>query len=237
MMESLNKFLKASIRKLCQEDTTAWDEVLDQILFAYRCCPHTSTGEVPYTLLYNRDPLLPVQKLIQCIEPYKGDSTLGKRIKQLWITLSTIAKMLERMWNNQKRHYQHCRATHKFQVGDLVLLKKQNADKMDLQWEPSYRVIRLNSPWSAMVENQISSKTKLCNVGDLKPNHPSEDWTLKPRSIGRATRFINHLDNLPDVDILIYHDPALNEQRHPGVRTDSRYNLRKSIKNPTKLSL
>ena len=34
--ENFNKFLKASIRKLCQEDTTAWDQVLDQILFAYR---------------------------------------------------------------------------------------------------------------------------------------------------------------------------------------------------------
>ena len=72
------KFLKASIRKLYQQDTAAWDQVLDQILFAYRCCPHTSMGEVPYTFLYNRDPPLPVQKLILCIEPYKE-----KRIETL----------------------------------------------------------------------------------------------------------------------------------------------------------
>ena len=49
--ENFNKFLKASIRKLYQEDTAAWDQFLDQILFTYRCCPHTSTGEAPYTLL------------------------------------------------------------------------------------------------------------------------------------------------------------------------------------------
>ena len=132
-MENFNKILKDSIRKLCQEDTAAWDQVLDQILSAYRCCPNTSTGEAPYTLLYNRDLPLPVQKLIKCIEPYKCDSTLGKRIEQSWITLSTAAKMLERMQANQKRHYQHQRATHKFQVGDLVLIKKHNADKMDLR--------------------------------------------------------------------------------------------------------
>ena len=74
-MENFNKFLKASIRKLCQEDTAAWDQVLDQIMFAYRCCPYTSTVEVSYTLLYNRDPPLLVQK-------YKGENLLGKRIKQ-----------------------------------------------------------------------------------------------------------------------------------------------------------
>ena len=84
------------------------------------------------------------------------------------------------MWANQKWHYQHQRAIHKYQVGDLVLLKKHNADKMDFRWEPNYRVIRLMSPWLAVVENQISGKTKCCNVGDLKPKHPSEDWEINP---------------------------------------------------------
>ena len=66
-MENFNKFLKASIRKLCQEDTATWDQVFDQILFVYRSCPHTSTGETPNTLLYNRYPPLPVQKLFKCV--------------------------------------------------------------------------------------------------------------------------------------------------------------------------
>ena len=35
--------------------TVAWDQVLNQILFAFRCYLHTSTGEAPYTLLYHRD--------------------------------------------------------------------------------------------------------------------------------------------------------------------------------------
>ena len=85
---------------------------------------------------------------------------LGKRIEQSWITLSATAKMLERMRANQKRHFQQQRATHKFQVGDLVLLQKHNADKMDLRWEPNYRVVRLMSRCSAVVENQKNGKTK-----------------------------------------------------------------------------
>ena len=85
---------------------------------------------------------------------------LWKRTKQSRITLSTAAKMLERMRPNQKRPYQHQRATHKFLVGDLVLLRKHNAYKMDLRWEPNYRVVRLMSPWSAAVENEMSGKTK-----------------------------------------------------------------------------
>ena len=67
--ENFNKFLKASIMKLCQEDKEAWDQVLPQILFAYRCCPHTSTGESPYTLVHGRDPVLPTHKLIKVATP------------------------------------------------------------------------------------------------------------------------------------------------------------------------
>ena len=80
--ENVNKILKASIKKLCQENAASWDQVIDQTFFAHRCCPHTSTSEAPYPLLYNRDIPLPVQRLFKCVEPYKGDNLLGKRIEQ-----------------------------------------------------------------------------------------------------------------------------------------------------------
>ena len=231
--ENFNKFLKASIRILCQEDTTPWDQVLDQILFSYRCCPHTSTGESPYTLLYDRDPLLPVQKLIKCVQPYTGDNSLAKKIEQSRITLSTVAKMMEKIRANKKRHYLHRRSTHKFQVGDLVLLKKHQKDKMELNWEPNYRVIKLPSSWSAVVENNITGKTKRCNVGDLKHKHPSEDWELKPSPIGRAAKFVNHPDNLPDIDLKLKDPQSPEDNKAEGPK----YSLRKAIKAPRKLDL
>ena len=93
--ENFNKFVKASIRKLCQ-DKQGWDQVLSQILMAYRCCPHTSTGESPLFLLYNRDPVLPVHKLIKPTLPYRGNGDIGYRIEQSQIALTTAAKNLEK---------------------------------------------------------------------------------------------------------------------------------------------
>ena len=58
------------------------DQVLDQILFSYWCCPHTSTGEAPYKLVYNRDPSISMHKLIKAVEPYMSENNLGKRIEQ-----------------------------------------------------------------------------------------------------------------------------------------------------------
>ena len=66
----------------------------------------------------------------------------------------------------------------------------------------------------------------------IKPKHHMEDWTLEPSSIGRAARFINHPNNVPNVDISVDHDPPTDTQGNPGVRTDTRYNLRRSVKAP-----
>ena len=102
---------------------------------------------------------------------------------------------------------------------------------MELKWEPNYRIVKLTLAWSAVVENQLSGKSKRCNIGDLRLKHPSEDWELKPSSIGRDAKFVNHPDNLPDIDFSV-DKPSDN---HTG--TEPKFNLRRAIKAPTKLDL
>ena len=145
---------------MCQEDKALWDQVLDQILFSYRCFPHISTGDAPYTLVYNGDPPIPIHKLIKVVEPKMGENALNKRIEQSRVSLSIATNMLEKMRANQKRYYENIRSTHTFKVGDLVLLRKHSVDKMELKWEPNYRIVKLPSGWSAVVESQLSGKSQ-----------------------------------------------------------------------------
>ena len=35
-----------------------WDEWIDSVLFTYRVSVHAQTGESPYRILYNREPVL-----------------------------------------------------------------------------------------------------------------------------------------------------------------------------------
>ena len=46
------------------------------------------------------------------MESYKGDNDLGKQIEQSRVTLTIAAKMLEKMRENQKRHYQKWKVQH-----------------------------------------------------------------------------------------------------------------------------
>ena len=100
---------------------------------------------------------------------------------------------------------------------------------MEFKWEPNYRMVKLPSAWSAVVENQLSRKSKRYNIGDLK--HPSEDWELKSNSTGRAAKLVNHPDDLPEVGFSL--DNPSNQQ----ICTKPEYNLRRAFKAPTKLDL
>ena len=68
-------------------------------------------------------------------------------------------------------------------------------------------------------------------MGDLKCEHPSEHWEVKPSFIGGAVKFVNHPDNLPDIDFSV-DTPSDNQ-----TGTEPKYNSRRTIKAPTKLDL
>ena len=235
--ENFNKFLKASIRKLCQDDKQGWDQVLNQIVWAYRCCPHTSSGESPYFMVYHRDPVLPIHKLIKPTVPYRGNFDIAYQMQQGQIALTTAAKNLKKKREAQKRPFLKNPSEHKFKVGDLVLYKKHDKKKLELKWEPGYRIVELPTKWSARITNKETGEPRRANIRDLKLKDPAEDWELKAENIGRGAKFINDPKGLPDIDWTPENDNPIRD--NPNVTKDSpkRYNLRKSVNPPTKLNL
>ena len=134
--------------------------------------------------------------------------------------------MLDRMRKNQKRAYESRKTIHQFKVGDLVLLKKHAQEKLDIEWELKYRIIRLPTAWTDVIENKMSGRNRRCNVGDLQKKHPHEDWQLKASNVGRSAKFVNHPSNLSEVGYTV--DKPDNCDN--GKSSKSGHNLRKSIK-------
>ena len=115
-----------------------------------------------------------------------------------------------------------------FKAGDLVLLKKHDQEKLDLKWEPNYRIIRLPTSWTAVIEHTVSGRIRRCNVGDLQKKHPHEDWQLKDSNVGRAAKFVNHPSNLPEVEYTVAKPDNCGKGNDKPSK--SGHNLRKSIK-------
>ena len=47
-LEVFHKYLKPTLKKLCEKDPTNWDKYLNQVLASYRITPNLVTAETPF---------------------------------------------------------------------------------------------------------------------------------------------------------------------------------------------
>ena len=64
-LEVFHKYLKPTLRKLCEKDPSNRDEYLNQVLASYGVLPNLATAEMPFFLVYGRDPNLPLHQLLE----------------------------------------------------------------------------------------------------------------------------------------------------------------------------
>ena len=64
-LEVFHKYLKPTLEKLCEKDLSNWDQYLNQVHASYRVTPNLATAEMPFFLVYGRDPNLPLHQLLE----------------------------------------------------------------------------------------------------------------------------------------------------------------------------
>ena len=76
-LEVFHKYLKPTLKKLCEKDPSNWDKYINQILASYSVTPNLATTETPFFLVYGRDPNLPLQQLLEPMQWFLGDPDSG----------------------------------------------------------------------------------------------------------------------------------------------------------------
>ena len=76
-LEVFHKYLKPTLKKLCEKDPANWDKYLNQVLASYRITPNLATAELPFFLVYGRDPNLPLHQLLEPMQCFPWRSWLG----------------------------------------------------------------------------------------------------------------------------------------------------------------
>jgi len=59
--ERLNQTLKASLQKLVNDKQDDWDDLIDEVLFAYRTSRQNTTKFTPFFIMNNREAKLPIE--------------------------------------------------------------------------------------------------------------------------------------------------------------------------------
>ena len=197
-LETFHKFLKLTLKKMCAEDQDNWDDYIKQVLGTYRGVPNLTTGESPFFLVYERDGNQPLHQLLQPLTRFLGNPDSGLLcLDQHQLLLSIAKKYLDdhRFLTVEKTTD---RAEPGFKVGDRVYFKNKTPGKWDLKWRAGYRIIWIEHEGHYLhIKNQATGKIRSCSVQYVVLEPICELWNVNPE-FGRASKFINHLNNLPD---------------------------------------
>ena len=193
-LEVFHKFLKPTLKKLCEKDPSNWDKYMNQVLASYRVTPNLAMAETSFFLVYGRDPNLPLHQLLEPMQWFLGDPDSGMlSLEAHRLTLAIAKKTLDE---------NHCKTAQKtmdrtspsFKIGDRVYFKNKQPSKWDLKWRPGYRIVWIEH------ENQATGKVQSCNVKGIGLEPLVEFWNIDTQ-FGRAGKFINHSANLPTISL------------------------------------
>ena len=119
-LEVFHKYLKPTMKKLCEKDLSNWVKYINHVLASYRVTPNLATAETSFFLVYRRDPNLPLHQLLEPMRQFLGDPDSGMlNLEAHRLTLTIAKKMLD------ENHFKTAQKTldrtlPSFKIGDRV---------------------------------------------------------------------------------------------------------------------
>ena len=196
MTERFNRTLLGMLGTLEPQQKSDWKSHIGPLVHAYNCTRHESTGSSPYSLMFGRDPRLPVDLSFglsedQPAEPLtKYVDNLRSRLKASFDLATANANKARK---KQKAHYDLKTRPADLQLEDRVLVKKvafgEGRHKLADRWEEEiYKVVQKPNADIPVyvVEGERSSKRRtlhrnlLLPLGDRLKDEQSGDPVQAP---------------------------------------------------------
>ena len=167
-LERYHRTLGEYLRNFISNNVDDWDNWISTALFTYNSTPHTSTGYMPFELVFGYKPIIPTS-LTKNPEPlYNYDSyvaELKNKFQHCWKIARD--KLIQAKFKS-KSYYDKNANIPNFQVGDLVLLKNEvrNKGKLDNLWNGPYPIIDINSDENTTI--RVNRQDKVVHNNRLK---------------------------------------------------------------------
>ena len=202
-LEGWHCFLKACIAKhICGTDLE-WDKLVPLAVSAYNFFPCQSSRESPFVLMFGRDPITPIAKLLEPQPRYYGDKggTLQMdTLRKLYlVTAENIRRVREKKLSKK--------TSSKLQIGDLVFARHPDAGVFEPRYSPNYRVVTIHGANRIEVQDEKGHKS-VRRAGHLKRIDPvdkiCQQLPLEEvyKQFGRANKLLLHPKDLPNIKLL-----------------------------------
>ena len=153
--------------------------------------------ESPFFLLFGRDPLTPLSKLLSPKNRYPGDERGLFDVEAVRYALAIARKNM--CLNRQRSDKDHTPT--RFKDGDLVYIKNHTTSTWKPKWKSGFHLIKNSTSCSAILESTLNGKTRIVNIGDMQLADPVtviEAEDIPPNRWGRKARLLFSEESLPD---------------------------------------
>lgn len=195
MTERVNRNLKTQIAIYAQNHPGSWDKDLQKLAFAIRTSINESTGDTPAFLNFGRDPIVPLDLMINTPKPTIPTNTPEQKfiieyrqnlINSLRNTYNLVQEHSEIKKLLQKQQYDKHTVNRNFLVGDLVWVELPNpqignttiSHKLRPKYQGPCRLIEQVSP-STFIVLRIKDNVNIgtTNVDRMKLYYEPQDDT------------------------------------------------------------
>ena len=168
-VERSHRTLNDILSKLMGEHGDTWDLYLSSALAALRTNVSKTTLMSPFKLLYNRDPVLPLDNLLRPRERTHSEEYHELAFETLHKSFLTVLKNSKRAKESRNRTANKKRSPIDFKVGDPVFLKNnKKTTKLDKNWLTHHYIVERLGPVSFRVRNQLKGTESRVHADALR---------------------------------------------------------------------
>ena len=205
-LEGWHRFLKSCIAKHIRGTDVEWDDLIPLAVSSYNFFPCQSSKESPFVLMFGRDPITPIAKLLEPKLRFYGEKGVSLRMDTLRKLYTVAAENIRRA---REKHPRQDTAAPRFQVNDLVLVKDPDSAVFEPRYLPNYRIIAIQGKNRIEVQDEKGHKS-VRRSGHVKPCHPAAKvcHQLPPREVyeqyGRTSKLLLHPKDVPHIPLEVF---------------------------------
>ena len=156
-IECFYKFLKVCMGKHVNP-RLEWDEVIPMATAAHNFFPHTTSKERPFFLMFSRDPLTGLEKLLGDTVRYLGENGGRLDLTVLQNTYQLAAQNIQKA--REKAEGKEPSVPLIFQSGDLATLCNHTAKAFDPKYKGEYRIAKMLGKTQVLLRNARGEEMK-----------------------------------------------------------------------------
>ena len=200
-LEACHRFFKACVAKHIRGNVAKRDKVIPLAAVAYNFFLCQASKESPFVLMFGRDPITPVAKLLELAPRYWGDQGGHLKmdlLKKLYLLTAEDVKRARQGRDPTKTTVQR----NDFKVNDLVLVRDVMSGAFAPRYTPNYRIIAIHGPNRIVIRDEKGNET-VRRASDLKVCDPKEKVTMmlpeydEYKNFGRSMKLLLHAKDIP----------------------------------------